>query len=173
MTGVDAARAMSLSRGRAASLYHQHCADAVRLAYLLTGNRYLAEDLAQDAFVRAFGRFQDLRRPDAFAPYLRRTIVNLSKDHFRRMQRERALSTREHTTDGEEDGRLGLLGVRDELLHALQFLPPRQRAAVVLRYCEDLSEHETAEVLGASVGAINSLVSRGLTVLREHMRGKR
>lgn len=172
MIGVDVAgRTMTLGRGRAADLYHRHSADAVRLAYLLTGDRYLAEDLAQDAFVRSFGRFQDLRRPEAFAAYLRRTVVNLSKDHFRRLQRERSLSRRERMVDGDEDGQLQRVATHDELLHALQVLPPRQRAAVVLRHCEGLSEHETAEALQASVGAVNSLVSRGLAALREHMKG--
>ena len=55
---MDAAKAAMIpSRGRAAELYQQHAANAIQLAYLLTGNRHLAEDLAQDAFVRLFGRF--------------------------------------------------------------------------------------------------------------------
>lgn len=172
MTGLDAAKpAMMASRGRAADLYRQHAADAIQLAYLLTGNSHLAEDLAQDAFVRLFGRFQELRKPDAFAFYLRRTIVNLSKDHFRRLRRERALSRRQHSPDGEEDSQLSRVDARDQLLNALLTLPPRQRAAVVLRYCEGLSEDEAAEILKTSVGAVNSLVSRGLVALREKMRG--
>jgi RNA polymerase sigma-70 factor (sigma-E family) len=172
MTDVGATRAaLTLSRGRAEDLFRQHCADAVRLAYLLTGDAHLAQDLTQDAFVRSFGRFQNLRRPEAFASYLRRTVVNLSRDHFRRLQRERAHSDRERRLDAEEDVRLSRVVARDELLHALQALPPRQRAAVVLRHCEGLPEQEVADALGASVGAVNSLVSRGLTALRERMRG--
>ena len=173
MTDVGAAgAALTLSRGRAADLFRRHCADAVRLAYLLTGDAHLAEDLTQDAFVRSFGRFQDLRRPDAFAPYLRRTIVNLSRDHHRRLQRERAHSARERRSDVEEDVGLGRVDARDELLHALQTLAPRQRAAVVMRHCESLSEGEVADALGTSVGAVNSLVMRGLTALRAQMRGE-
>ena len=172
MTDVGAARtALTLSKGRAADLFHRHCADAVRLAYLLTGDGHLAEDLTQDAFVRSFGRFQDLRRPEAFASYLRRTVVNLSADHFRRLQRERAHSDRERRREAEEDVHLSRVDARDELLHALQALPPRQRAAVVLRHCEGLPEQEVADVLGTSVGAVNSLVMRGLTTLRGQMRG--
>lgn len=165
-------RAMTKSRGRAAGLYQQHAADAVQLAYLLTGNKHLAEDLAQDAFVRLFGRFQELRNPEAFGAYLRRTIVNLSRDHFRRLQRERSLSRRQRSSDGEEDDRLSRVDAHDELFQALQTLPPRQRAAVVLRFCESLSEHETAEILETSVGAVNSLVSRGLTTLRKQVRSE-
>jgi RNA polymerase sigma-70 factor (sigma-E family) len=171
--GVDAAEgAMTPSRGRAADLYRQHAANAVQLAYLLTGNKHLAEDLAQDAFVRLFGRFQELRKPEAFAFYLRRTIVNLSRDHFRRLQRERALSRRQRGPDAKDDDQLSRVDARDELLQALQTLPSRQRAAVVLRFCESLSEHETAEVLETSVGAVNSLVSRGLTTLRSQVRSE-
>ena len=165
-------RAMTLKRGRAADLYRQHAADAVQLAYLLTGNKHVAEDLAQDAFVRLFGRFQDLRRPEAFAFYLRRTVVNLSKDHFRRLQRERALLRRQHGPEMTDTDQSTRVDTHDELLHALQALPPRQRAAVVLRFCEGLSEQEAAEVLQTSVSALNSLVSRGLTTLRRQVRSK-
>src|SRR5256714_7912858 len=81
--------------GRLDDLYRRHAPDAARLAYLLTGDRALAEDLMQDAFVRMFGRFRDLRNPDAFGAYLRRTIVNLSRSHFRRAKVERAYVARE------------------------------------------------------------------------------
>jgi RNA polymerase sigma-70 factor (sigma-E family) len=165
-------RAMTLRRGRAADLYQQHAADAVQLAYLLTGNEHVAEDLVQDAFVRLFGKFQDLRRPEAFAFYLRRTVVNLSRDHFRRMQRERALLRRQRSPEITDTDQLTRVDTHDELLHALQALPPRQRAAVVLRFCEGLSEQEAADVLQTSVRALNSLVSRGLTTLRRQVRSK-
>jgi RNA polymerase sigma-70 factor (sigma-E family) len=173
MTDAGAPQAaLTLSKGRAEDLFRRHCAEAVRLAYLLTGDVHLAEDLTQDAFVRSFGRFQDLRRPEAFASYLRRTIVNLSRDHFRRLQSERAHSDRERRLEANEDPSLGRVDARDELLHALQALPSRQRAAVVLRHCEGLPEQKVADALGTSVGAVNSLVSRGLTALRERMRGE-
>ncbi|MPZ68902.1 MAG: sigma-70 family RNA polymerase sigma factor [Actinobacteria bacterium] len=171
--GAEASKgAMTLGRGRAGDLFHQHSADAVRLAYLMTGDRHLAEDLAQEAFVRTFGRFQDLRRPEAFGPYLRRVVVNLCRDHFRRVTRERLFARHQRAVEGEDDVRLGQVEVRDELLHALGVLPQRQRAAIVLRHCEGLSEQETASALSTSVGAVNSLVARGLSSLREHMRGE-
>lgn len=170
---MDAAKAAMIpSRGRAADLYQQHAANAIQLAYLLTGNRHLAEDLAQDAFVRLFGRFQEIRKPEAFPFYLRRTVVNLSRDHFRRLQREQGFLHRQRGFDSAEDNQLSRVEVHDELLHALQALPSRQRAAVVLRFCESLSEYETAEVLGTSVGAVNSLVARGLAALRKQVRGE-
>src|SRR5204862_4558039 len=76
--------------GRLAELYVRHSAEATRLAYMLTGDRALAEDLAQDAFVRLAGRLVHLRDPGAFHAYLRRTVVNLSNSHFRRRKVERA-----------------------------------------------------------------------------------
>jgi RNA polymerase sigma-70 factor (sigma-E family) len=147
-------------------LYAAHAPDAVRLAYLLTGDRALAEDLAQEAFVRMFGRFRDLRRPEAFRAYLRRTVVNLSRSHFRRARVERAFLARtasEPVAAGPEPE------PRSELWEALGTLTPRQRAAIVLRYYEDLSEAQTADVLRCPVGTVKSLVSRGMERLRREL----
>src|SRR2546423_9163703 len=83
------------AEGRLDDLYRRHAPDAVRLAYLLTGDRALAEDLVQEAFVRMFGRFRDLRNPDAFGAYLRKTVVNLTRSHFRRVKVERAYVARQ------------------------------------------------------------------------------
>jgi RNA polymerase sigma factor (sigma-70 family) len=85
------------------------------------------------------------------------------------LQRERALYRRRDSSELEDDNRFGQVDARHGLLAALQGLPSRQRAAVVLRYCEGLSEHEAAQIMQTSVGAINSLVSRGLIALRENM----
>jgi RNA polymerase sigma-70 factor (sigma-E family) len=148
--------------GRMAELYQAHAPDAARLAYLLTGDRALAEDLVHEAFVRMFGRFRDLRQPDAFRAYLRTTVVNLARSHFRRRKAERAYVERARAPDaGATDP-----GGRLEMWEALQRLQPRQRAAIVLRYYEDLTEAQTAEVLGCAVGTVKSLVSRGLERLR-------
>ena len=155
--------------GRLGELYAAHAPDAVRLAYLLTGDRALAEDLVHEAFVRLFGRFRDLRNPDAFGSYLRTTVVNLAKSHFRRRRVERAYVDR---ASGEPDvhPEVDVEG-RESMWRALQRLQPRQRAAIVLRYYEDLSEAQTAEVLGCAVGTVKSLVSRGIDQLREELRG--
>ena len=145
-------------------LYAMYGSEALRLAYALTGSRTEAEDLAQEAFVRLLGRFGDLRRPEAFRAYLMRTVVNLSKSNFRR----RALE-KEHRTHGSSTQSDATKPVDDRhlLVEALRRLPARQQTAVVLRYCVDLSEHETAEILGTSVKAVKSLVSRGLSTLRQ------
>lgn len=152
-------------QGRLADLYARHAPSAGRLAYLLTGDAHLAEDLTQEAFVRSFGRFRDLRRPESFEWYLRRTIVNLARSHFRRRRTERAyLASQprgERTSPPPPEP-----GDRDELWTSLRSLPPRQRAAVVLRFYEDLSEAQVADAMGCPVGTVKSLVSRGLERLR-------
>jgi RNA polymerase sigma-70 factor (sigma-E family) len=153
--------------GRLGELYEAHAGDAVRLAYLLTGDRALAEDLVHEAFVRLFGRFRDLRNPDAFGAYLRTAVVNLSRSHFRRRRVERTYLERQ----GRRPEPAGDLGERQEMWEALQRLRPRQRAAIVLRYYEDLTEAQTADVLGCAVGTVKSLVSRGIDRLRTELRG--
>jgi RNA polymerase sigma-70 factor (sigma-E family) len=151
--------------GRLEELYVRHVPAALRLAYFLTGDRELAQDLVQDAFVRVAGRFQHLRVPDAFDAYLRRTIVNLFTSDLRRKRLERLQLLRERGTAAREH-RDADPAERDRIWRALQTLPPRQRAAVVLRFYEDLSEREAAGLLGCSEGALNQLIVRGIAALR-------
>jgi RNA polymerase sigma factor (sigma-70 family) len=144
-------------------LYAIHSPDALRVAYLLLSDSFQAEDVVQEAAIRVLGRFGDLRKPEAFRAYFLRTVVNLAKNRFRRraLERRRGISvnwTPSVYLPPDRD---------DDLLHALKKIPPRQRAAVVLRYCEDLSEQQTAEVLQTSTKAVKSLVARGLASLRE------
>ncbi len=145
-------------------LYRAHAPEALRLAYLLTGDRTLAEDLVQDAFVRVLGRFHDLRNRDAFWWYLRRTVVNLARSQFRRRRVERAWLERQWPA--EHASLQGDLPERDRLQRALMTLRPEQRAAIVLRFYEDLSEADTAQALGVAVGTVKSMVSRGMERLR-------
>ena len=150
---------------RLEELYVQHAPAALRLAYFLTGDPEAARDLVQDAFVRMAGRFRHLRQPDAFDAYLRRTIVNLHTSRLRRLRAERSSLAREAAltvpVPHEDDH-----AARDEMWHAILGLPPRQRAAIVLRYYEDLSEWQSAEILRCSVGALNQLVVRAMANLR-------
>ena len=144
---------------------------AIGLAYLLTGDRYLAEDLAQEAFVRVAGRFRYLRVPDAFEAYLRRTIVNLFTSELRRRRLERTYLQGEQRATRNVRVETVDVATRDELWNALGRLPPRQRAAVILRYYEDLSERDVAEIMRCSVPAMKSLVTRGMDTLRTVVRG--
>ena len=163
---ADRDRQATSERGIEA-LYRAHVAEAQRLAYLLTGDRALAEDLVQDAFVKVLGRFHDLRNRDAFWWYLRRTIVNLSTSHFRRRRVERAFLERQHPPEAGPSPHD--LGDRERLREALMSLRPEQRAAIVLRFYEDLSLADTAEALGMPLGTVKSTVSRGLERLREEL----
>ena len=165
---VGATDEVGADRGdRYSALYAEHAPRALRFAYLLTGEHELAEDLVQDAFIKVMGRFGDLRREEAFATYLRKTIVNLSYSTFRRRRVERQYLSREHrygaaaaSTSGPDHGH------DDELWSRLEQLPTRQRVALVLRYYEDLSEKQTAATMSCSLRTVKSLVNRGLVALR-------
>jgi RNA polymerase sigma-70 factor (sigma-E family) len=157
--------------GRLADLYRRHADRAIRLAYLLTGDRAQAEDLVQDAFVKLAGRLAHLRDPDAFDAYLRRTLVNLANSHFRRKRVERAYLERVKYAPAREFEEPPDPDLREDMWRRLQALPDRQRAALVLRFYEDLPEGRIADLLGCRPGTVKSLVSRGLEALRGEMRG--
>jgi len=152
---------------RLADLYGQYARDAVRVAFLLTGDQHTAEDIVQDAFVRLFSRFQELRSPDAFETYLRRTVVNLCRDRFRRLKLERDYAARRATSVSSGIGVSSQIETRALIRDALQKLPHRQRAVLVLRFYTDLSEQQTAEVMQCSVAAVKSLATRATATLRK------
>jgi RNA polymerase sigma factor (sigma-70 family) len=127
-----------------ALLYERHYGELVRLAFALTSDWALAEDLAQEAFARAWRGWGNIRDQQRAPAYLRATVVNLARTSVRRMLRE--------TGDpGAAD-----LAVSIDLLRALSRLPARKRACVVLRYYLDLSEADTAAALGVSVGTVRA-----------------
>lgn len=168
MVSTEVARDTA-ANGRLTELYIRHGPAAQRLAFLLTGDRAQAEDLVQESFVRVVGRFGHLRVPDAFGAYLRRTIVNLHTSHLRRKRLERAWLERERRPAAPPPIATEV-GAREELWRAVLALPPRQRAAVVLRFYEDLSERETADVLHCSPAAAKALVARAMETLRAEIR---
>jgi len=116
--------------------------------------------------VKLAGKFADLRNPSAFPAYLRRTVVNLTRMHFRRRRVEHAILERKAGVGPPAPPADAGVGTREFMRDALLRLPPRTRAALVLRYYEDLPEAQIAEILGCSVGTVKSLVSRGVAVLR-------
>ncbi len=156
---------------RLGELYRRHAGDGVRLAYLITGDRMLAEDLVHDAFVKLAGRLRHLRDIEGLEPYLRRTIVNLANAYFRRRKLERRYIERQVAlpqpvqTDPE-------ITERDAVWAVLRSLPFRQRTAVVLRFYEDLSEGQIAEMMRCRPGTVKSLLSRGMDRLRPVMRSE-
>ncbi|MEE6262223.1 SigE family RNA polymerase sigma factor [Plantactinospora sonchi] len=141
--------------------------DLLRTAYLLTGSEHAAEDLVQNALIRAMRRWRDVEEPMA---YVRRIMVNDRLSRWRRIGSRELLAGvigdwgrgREPHARDVADG----VVVRDELLGALNGLPARMRAVLVLRYWEDLSEAQIADLLGCSVGTVKSQASRGLARLR-------
>jgi len=137
----------------------------MRTAYLLCGDRGHAEDLVQTALMRTARQWRKAReQPDAYA---RRVLVNLAKDRWRLLGRRPAETAYDpvHADRASEPEYDALLD-RHALLGEVQRLAPGQRAVLVLRYLDDLSVEETAEVLGCSSGTVKSQTSRALENLR-------
>jgi RNA polymerase sigma-70 factor (sigma-E family) len=137
----------------------------LRTAYLLTGNRLDAEDLLQTALAKTYLSWGRIREPAAVDAYVRRVMVNSRTSLWRRRRVDEYATAEPPELPGPD--RTAELDLHDALWHALGRLPKRQRAAVVLRYYEDLSEAETAEALGIEVGTVKSTVSRALVRLRD------
>ena len=136
----------------------------VRLAYGLTGDQALAEDLAQTALARAYASWPRIRRggdPDA---YVRQIMLNSNRSRFRRRRVAEHLTgavpepLAEEAAGGQDD--------RVALIAALMSLPAGQRSMVVLRFWLDMTQTEVAAALGCSVGNVKSQTSRALTKLR-------
>ena len=138
-------------------------ASLLRTAYLISGDRHTAEDLVQTALAKLYLAWDRVEDRGSLDGYVRRVIVNEHNSLWRR-----PFKRREHATDQvPERAAPAPAGGRDDALWDLvQTLPKKQRAAVVLRYYEELSEAETAEVLGVSVGTVKSQTSRALAALR-------
>jgi RNA polymerase sigma-70 factor (sigma-E family) len=150
-------------RGRAPAL--------LRTAYLLTGDRHLAEDLVQDALARTHRAWRRLRDVDHADAYVRRAMYHLQISVWRRRRVAELLPGQlpEGYSTGTDHASTAVQ--RLALRQALLALPVRQRTAVVLRFLEDRSEADTAEIMNCSVGAIKSHTSRGLARLRQLMPG--
>jgi RNA polymerase sigma-70 factor (sigma-E family) len=139
-----------------------------RHAFLLCGDESLAEDLVQEALVRAFSRSLYLPRPGTAEAYVRKVMVNLFIDQSRRRARWNTaaplLARAEPVPDIAEQ-----VAIRDAVLTAMDGLSPRQRACVVLRFYEDLPVAEVAQVLGVQVGTASRYLSEAVTRLGELM----
>jgi RNA polymerase sigma-70 factor (sigma-E family) len=171
---IETSTSQDPAAGSLEELYVRHAPDAVRLAYLLTRDAALAEDVAQEAFIRVAGRFRHLRSMGAFDAYLRKTVVNLCMSHHRRMRTARAYAERERARIGGREASAAPVDVetREEVRAALAALPERQRVAVVLRFYGDLSEQQVGDAMGCSVTAARSLVFRAMETLRRRIGGE-
>jgi RNA polymerase sigma-70 factor (sigma-E family) len=138
----------------------------VRTAHLLTGDHHEAEDLVQQTLAKVYPHWARVSRLDSPDAYLHRALVNNSFSRHR-LRRARHLLM-PWVPERPEPAQTARVEQRSLLLQALAELPPKQRAVVVLRYWEDLSEQQVAEAVGCSVGNVKSQASRGLAKLREH-----
>jgi RNA polymerase sigma-70 factor (sigma-E family) len=150
-------------------LFHQQYPAMVRLALLLTSDRGLAEDIAQEAFVRTWRAWNRIEKEASAPAYLRATVVNLARSSLRRRLVERRHGAVAGGTQADETpGRQGADPAdRLAVLEALRRLPYRQRSVVVLRYHLDLSEQQTAEALGIAPGTVKSQTHKALARLGE------
>ena len=144
---------------------HARQASLLRTAYLLTGDRHTAEDLVQTSFAKLYLSWDRVREQGSIDGYVRRILVNENNSLWRRAWKRRELASDtvpdRHHYDAYD------AGAGRELWDLVQTLPRKARAVVVLRYYEELSEAETAEALGISVGTVKSQASRALAALRE------
>jgi RNA polymerase sigma factor (sigma-70 family) len=149
------------------SLVQEHQAIAFRTAYLITGSAADAEEAAQEAFVRAWLALKRFRQGAEFRPWLLAIVANEARNRVRSRRRREGLAERaareptwhapSEEVDSPGDGRL-----RD----ALAALPERDRSVLACRYVLDLSEQETAAVLGVALGTVKSRTARALERLR-------
>lgn len=139
------------------SLYREHRPSMVRLAHLITGSNAIGEEVVQEAFIRLQQSWDRATNP---AGYLRTIVVNLCKTDLRRRGYESRLSQAPLVTFQPEI---------DETWSAVCRLPFRQRAALALRFYEDLEESEIARILGCRPGTVKSTIHRGLSRLREEL----
>jgi len=176
--------------GAAASvtvLYAEHALGLVRLAVVMTGDRAAAEDIVQDAFLGLYRRWDRLTDLTAPLAYLRVSVVNGCRTALRRRSRlgpwpgtgaddaldERAQAAGFGTPAGLAESAEASVLLSEEqraVAAALRRLPQRQREAVVLRYYLDLSEEETAQVMGVAKGTVKSATHRALAAVGKILR---
>jgi RNA polymerase sigma-70 factor (sigma-E family) len=138
----------------------------LRFGYVLTGDLHRGEELVQSALVTTYRRWKHLRLEEPHA-YVRRAMINAHTSLWRRHRRETPMpESFDLTARGAGPEHYDEV---DLVLRALRVLPPRQRAVMVLRYYDDLSEAEIARALGCSPGTVKSQASRALKTLRREL----
>jgi len=145
----------------------------LRTAFLVTGDLDAAEDLLQTALERAYLRWGRIRRRELPEAYVRQVIVNAATDSWRARRRVRTVALDESRLPPSNDAGVEGLPAREALLACVRELPAGQRAVLVLRYFDDLTEAETARVLGCSVGTVKSQHARAMARLRQLLPDRR
>lgn len=145
-------------------------AKLLRTAYLLTGDVHGAEDLVQTTLAKVYLAWDRVSAAESIDAYARKMMVNEHTSMWRRLWRHRETVT-DLTAHDVPVAATEYDGVGAALWEAVRGLPERQRAVVVLRYYEQLSEKETADALGVSTGTVKSQASRALATLRDRLGG--
>ena len=151
-----------------AALFDRHYVPMCRLAYVILGDRALAEEIVMEALLKTFTGWNRLREIDRADAYLRRAVVNLCRSRIRRKMIEARVNAeaRVRASRPRPDWDAETHETNRLVMEAVRSLPERQRAAVVLRYYDDLSESQIAEVLDCSVGTVKSQLSKARSKLQ-------
>jgi RNA polymerase sigma-70 factor (sigma-E family) len=143
------------------TLFVDHYDGLRRLAYVLLGESALAEEIVMEAFAKATSRFHLIGKADHPSAYLRQMVVNLCRSKIRRQILERKVGEMFKHRDADiVDRTAESYGLDIDIWRAVVALPERQRTVIVLRYLEDLSEPEIAELVGVPIGTVKSQLSR-------------
>ena len=151
-----------------AEFAHARSAALHRAAYLMVGDEQLAQDLVQEALTKTYVAWPRLRDPGKAEAYTRKAITTTAITWFRRKGWDNERPA-ERLPEAAGRGHADDVVDRTTVWGAIQALPPRQRAALVLRYYEDQTEAQTAEALGCAVGTVKSQVSAALAALRARL----
>jgi RNA polymerase sigma-70 factor (sigma-E family) len=148
------------------SFVREHTSALLGTAYLLTGDAVAAEELVQRTLVHLYPKWDKVVAAEVPLAYVRRSVANAF------INEKRSAASREFVVDvipdaGVPDVAAGRIADRDEIWGLLRTLPERQRAALVLRYFHDLPDAEIADALHCRLGTVRSLISRGLSAMRE------
>jgi RNA polymerase sigma-70 factor (sigma-E family) len=146
------------------SFYDPMC----RLAFVILGDAWLAEEIVMEALLKTYSGWGRLRDPERADIYLRRAVINLCRSRIRRAVLER----RAPGVEGRLPSDVDQIVERDEIMTAVRDLPERQRACVVLRYYEDLSDQHIAEILDCSTGTVKSQLHKARVHLARSLGGQ-
>jgi RNA polymerase sigma-70 factor, ECF subfamily len=158
-------------------LVARHQQAAARLAFLLTGDRFLAEDIIQESFLAVFRSIRSFRADQAFAPWLYGIVTNVARNMLRRASRRHEVSLA--TVAGEAESLAGAADPHEQaergethsdMLRALEHLPAKQREAVILRYYFGFKDSEIAQIVGCRPGTARERLSAGLRTLTKVIR---
>lgn len=150
-------------------LYQAHSLGLVRLAVIMLGDKGMAEDVVQEAFLGLFRRWPSLSDPDKALAYVRSSVLNGCRTILRQKSRRDAVVFAEPDTESAE-ARVLVDEEHREVLAAIRRLPDRQREAVVLRFYLDMPEDIVADVMGISRGTVKSATSRGVAAVGKLLR---